>query len=132
MSKVSLSSFIMYLLDFLVIMQMVYKHTVPSDDTKMLILVVARIIFGLIINHLRFGSLKHGRMRTLSKFGFSLCIYDHNHQVESLSGSLNLFLHIICRCGDTHSTGIGRHINAEVVTYWRLLLCCKIVKLQAI
>lgn len=37
----------------------------------------------------------------------------------------------LVRCGNTHSTWIRRHIYAEVVTYWRLLLCFKIVMQNA-
>lgn len=33
----------------------------------------------------------------------------------------------ICRCWDTYSTWIRGHIHAKVVSYWRLLLFCKIV-----
>lgn len=67
--------------------------------------------------------------------GWGLCIhfnchYDNkfsSHKCYSLLSEFLVIFHNFCRCGDTHSTGVRRHINAEVVTYWRLLLCFEIV-----
>lgn len=62
-----------------------------------------------------------------------LTLWQKNLEYESLSllSEYLVIFHIVCRYGDTHSTRIRRHINAKVVTYWRLLLCFKIVMHQA-
>jgi len=63
--------------------------------------------------------------------GIALCIIvldiaSPRFLVSKTSLNLSCFV-AIYRSGDTHTTWIRRHIVTKMVTYWRLLFCCKIV-----